>query len=80
MRSRLLQRIHLAYLRHVQAAKSSSNTSEDVGTTQLLLLREEGGEGAVQENCDSILTATSLRMTLAMLQCLGPTSECQLCW
>ena len=83
MRSRLLQRIHLAYLRQVQAAyvdassnEIDTNSSGSSGNSSQVL-RVTGGSGgqAQNESGDAILTATSIRMSLAILQCLGPASK-----
>jgi hypothetical protein len=65
MRSRLLQRIHLAMLRGANA-KGSTDTNEQsfVGVN----------ETDKYEDPDGLLTATSIRMSLAIMQCLAPTS------
>jgi hypothetical protein len=80
MRSRLLQRIHLAYLRQVQEARASTS-SEESGSNHLLTSTSTSEGGKDGRSCqdasgDAILTATSIRMSLAILQCLGPASEC----
>jgi hypothetical protein len=66
MRSRLLQRIHLAMLRGAGAKKSSDSSDESfVGLD----------ETDKYEDADGLLTATSIRMSLAIMQCLAPTSS-----
>ena len=78
MRSRLLQRIHLAYLRYIQQAQSNGSTDE-AGSYQVLSIGGDSGskdgERGQYDSGDAILTATSIRMSLAILQCLGPASE-----
>lgn len=92
MRSRLLQRVHLAYLRKVQEAVHAHTVTRDnevearncngnntSNSSQVLLLsgnkKNEEKPTAQYESGDAILTATSIRMSLAILQCLGPASK-----
>lgn len=66
MRSRLLQRIHLAMLRGSNAKRSTDSSEESfVGVN----------ETDKYEDADGLLTATSIRMSLAIMQCLAPTSS-----
>jgi hypothetical protein len=74
MRSRLLQRIHLAYLRKVQQANSNSGGDEAASSVTSVHGGCNSGQSQ-QESSDAILTATSIRMSLAILQCLGPASK-----
>jgi hypothetical protein len=66
MRSRLLQRIHLAMLRGANAKKSNDSSEESfVGVN----------DTDKYEDADGLLTATSIRMSLAIMQCLAPASS-----
>lgn len=65
MRSRLLQRIHLAMLRGAGAKGTSALTEES-----FVCLNETDK----YEDADGLLTATSIRMSLAIMQCLAPSS------
>ena len=71
MRSRLVQRIHLAYLRQVEDSQANiSRETSNIGNHILAIRKKEQDVSQ-----DAILTATSIRMSLGILQCLGPTSE-----
>ena len=66
MRSRLLQRIHLAMLR----GANSNNTTNSTDESFVSVL-----EGDKFDDADGLLTATSIRMSLAIMQCLAPSSK-----
>ncbi len=72
-RSRLLQRIHLAYQRETFGINSSSN---DVKKENFL---PTGDIKNNFEDADGLMTATSIRMSLAIMKCLGPTSKFMRC-
>jgi len=65
MRARLLQRIHLAMLR--SASAQSSSTSNDESFIGIV-------DNDSFEDADGLLTATSIRMSLAIMQCLAPSN------
>jgi hypothetical protein len=66
-RSRLLQRIHLAMLR-----VSSKNDSKDESPDERYIGFEDMDSF---EDADGLLTATSIRMSLAIMECLAPSSK-----
>lgn len=67
MRSRLLQRIQIAYKQQLDVvAKATNSHKEDLFLTP----NDNGGSGFNDAN--ALLTATSIRMSLSIMACLGP--------
>lgn len=68
VRTRLLQRIHYAYSRRFNMTKLSKTSSSS--SEKFLRSMHKGGAGF--DNADALLTATSIKMSLSIMACLGP--------
>jgi hypothetical protein len=68
-RSRLLNRIHLAYQRQVLQSSSQSDILKESYLHGIEATKNEF------EDSNGLMIATSIRMSLSIIKCLGPASK-----